>query len=187
MLEGVLPPLPLSSMSLSASPAVTPRQGQGSARAPCRHKMNCHLRSRCKFFHPQEHQFFWLVLERYDPLAKTELCRHQLTNKRGCRMGPEACRFSHSALDSWCRRCGDVGHVQSECHVPAPTPSSLGDQPKPLKTAICRHWARGECTNVNCTFAHGEADAHCMKCQRTGHVTASCPRHLASRVGLGAG
>ena len=80
-----------------------------------------------------------------------------------------------------CFRCGEVGHVRSQCFS--------------FKVRMCDHHARGACTNPACTYAHSEQELRqpwkprcvrvvkqngrfvCIGCNSTQHTFRRCPHN----------
>ena len=82
-----------------------------------------------------------------------------------------------------CFRCGQQGHVRSQCLM--------------YKIRMCIHHEKGGCTDLNCTFAHGEKELRtpwrprcvrvvkhtgtgkfmCIGCNSTEHTFRRCPLH----------
>ena len=80
-----------------------------------------------------------------------------------------------------CFRCGQAGHMRYQCLT--------------FKVKLCHHNIRGECTDTNCSFAHGEQELRqpwklrcvrvirdgdkfiCIGCNSCNHTFRKCPIH----------
>lgn len=80
-----------------------------------------------------------------------------------------------------CFRCGQKGHVRFQCLQ--------------YKVRMCNHFEKGECTDPNCSFAHGFAELRtpwkarcvrvvkqsgklvCIGCNSTEHTFRKCPHN----------
>ena len=89
--------------------------------------------------------------------------------------------MSHDRSSYVCFRCGQSGHVRFQCLQ--------------FKIRLCMHFAAGNCTDKNCSFAHGEGELRtpwtsrcvrvvkqagklvCIGCNATDHTFRNCPRH----------
>ena len=78
-----------------------------------------------------------------------------------------------------CFRCGETGHVRFQCLQ--------------FKVRLCSHYDSGECSDSNCTFAHGVGELRtpwkarcvrvvkqagklvCIGCNSTEHTFRKCP------------
>lgn len=89
--------------------------------------------------------------------------------------------MEHDRSNLICFRCGETGHVRYQCLT--------------YKVRICWHYTNAKCTDLNCSYAHGEEELRspwrprcvrvikhngeliCIGCNSTEHTFRKCPLH----------
>ena len=88
-------------------------------------------------------------------------------------------KFMHTNQSIICFRCGQPGHIRQQCLT--------------YKVRLCWHFARNNCTDPRCTFAHSASELRkpfkqrcvrvvkqgdelvCIGCNSTEHTFSKCP------------
>ena len=98
----------------------------------------------------------WHTVQRKHKKKKKQLYSQQCQDGIRCRKG-SSCSYKHTEVERGFFKtnygCGRL---------------------KNWKTELCHHHPKCKKTSDQCKFAHGEEDAFCAKCKKTGHLSTNC-------------